>query len=296
MEYGKVEDEYKKYPKLQKSEVIKLMQWLEQQPHLPNISEYEMSFFLYSCHYSVELAKQTLDTYFTTRTHCPEFFGDRDPLKSDMERIMNVILAYPLPENTPEGFKVYIGKLIDFNLQKFSFQDGLKWFTMVFETILLQQGSEVGYIVALDMNNFSFGHFTRLNPLIMKKFLFYLQEATPIRIQGIHLINAVSFVDKILAMMKPFLKKELLDVIHIHTTNESFYKFVPREILPVEYGGNLKNMEESYKNLCENVKKCQQYFIDDQVRKANERLRPGRPKTSSDLFGAEGSFKTLSID
>lgn len=35
---AKVEDQYKKFPQLSKEEVLKLKDWYEKQPHLPNIT------------------------------------------------------------------------------------------------------------------------------------------------------------------------------------------------------------------------------------------------------------------
>lgn len=51
---------------------------------LVSILELEALIFLYACHNSVEKAKVCLDTYFTCRTHCPEFFGKRDVNGADV--------------------------------------------------------------------------------------------------------------------------------------------------------------------------------------------------------------------
>jgi len=47
-------------------------------------------------------------------------------------------------------------------------------------------------------------------------------------------------MDKILALMTPFMKKELTTVLHVHSDMKEFYKFVPKEMLPNEYGGQVE--------------------------------------------------------
>jgi hypothetical protein len=47
------------------------------------------------------------------------------------------------------------------------------------------------------------------------------------------------------------------------------------------------------------LKKLEEYgpwFSEQESVKANEALRPGKPKTHDDLFGLDGSFRQLTID
>lgn len=66
----------------------------------------------------------------------------------------------------------------------------------------------------------------------------------PVRLKGLHYINTVSFMDKILALMRPFMKKELMDVLELHSSVDSFLKNVNREQLPNEYGGKAGTFNE----------------------------------------------------
>lgn len=38
------------------------------------------------------------------------------------------------------------------------------------------------------------------------------------------------------------------------------------------------------------------WYLDEQKLRVDESKRPGRPLNSTDVFGVEGSFRTLSID
>lgn len=75
-----VEEEFKKNPELKKTDLDMLKEWHAKQPHLPPMSDSELILFLHSNYYRIEPTKTTIDTFYTIRTHVPEFFSNRDPL------------------------------------------------------------------------------------------------------------------------------------------------------------------------------------------------------------------------
>lgn len=58
------------------------------------------------------------------------------------------------------------------------------------------------------------------------------------------MINVSPLVDTIVNFVKPFLKEKIRERIHLHSSMDSLYKFVPKDMLPVEYGGQSGNIKD----------------------------------------------------
>lgn len=120
-----------------------------------------------------------------------------------------------LPGTTSDGYKVIYAVLKNADPSRYVFVNVIKLFTMLAENWLYSLGTCPGFIIIIDMKGAVFGHVARLNPMIMKKYLYYLQEALPIRLKGFQFINSVPFMDVIINIMKPFMKNELIDMVSI---------------------------------------------------------------------------------
>lgn len=71
-----------------------------------------------------------------------------------------------------------------------------------------------------------------------------LQEAYPVKLKEVHIINVSPLVDTIVNFVRPFLKEKIRQRIHFHSNLESLYKFVPQKMLPKEYGGDAGTVTE----------------------------------------------------
>lgn len=56
-------------------------------------------------------------------------------------------------------------------------------------------------------------HLTRLKIGTIQKLLKFLQESLPCQLKAIHVINANYLFDKIFFICKPFMKKELIEMV-----------------------------------------------------------------------------------
>lgn len=61
-----------------------------------------------------------------------------------------------------------------------------------------------------------------------------------------HVINCTPIVNRALLFIRPFIYAKLYNTLHFHKVGclENLYKFVPREILPNDYGGNAPSISE----------------------------------------------------
>ncbi|KAL6256814.1 hypothetical protein P5V15_011754 [Pogonomyrmex californicus] len=291
------EEELKKNPELKEADIQMLREWCEKQPHLPKISDSELALFLHSNYYRLEPTKSTIDTFFTVRTHVPEFFCNRDFNNKELKKATQTVTDQILEGTTREGYKIIYGRLLDNDPSHFVYNDAMKLLNMVIDLWLYTEGTCEGHVILFDMKNVSFGHVGRLSPMGLKKFLYYLQDGLPVRLKGFHFMNASPIIDTILNMMRPFMKKQLMDMFHMHTTNDTLEKFVPLEVLPNESGGQAGPIQELHDKQIKKLVDHIAWFQEEEANhRVNESLRPGKAKTATDLFGVEGSFKKLEID
>ncbi|KAJ8954256.1 hypothetical protein NQ318_005852 [Aromia moschata] len=291
-----VNEVYKNDSSLKPEDVKSLQNWAEMQPHLPRMNELQVATFLQSCYYSNELAKITIDNYFTVKTLCPDIFGNRNPQDSAVRVAMNTLLVTVLPKQTPEGYSIIFFKIMDSNPDNYSFPLSVRVFDMATMLDLHKNGPSKGMIILVDMKGVMLGHMLKLSVVVMKKFMYYLQEAMPIRLKSMEFFNIVPFMDKILAIMKPFMKKELLGSLYLHTDQEELHKRIPRDLLPQDYGGSCETLQillEKNKSL---LNDNADFFKYQDTQLVDESKRPGKPKNVNDVFGMEGTFKKLEVD
>ncbi|KAK9754144.1 CRAL/TRIO domain [Popillia japonica] len=291
-----VQQLYETNKELNKEDVTALQDWAEKQAHLPKITELQLILFLHSCYYRIEPTKACIETFYTARTHCPEFFQNRSPILY-ADEILGVLLYTPLPKPTKSGYQIMLGKLIDTNPDKYVLAQQIKTFDMSAMLMLHQFGCAPGHVLLIDMKGVTFTHMTKINPMQLKKFFVYLQEGMPIRLKAMYFINIPSFMDKLLALIKPLMKKELLETMQLFTDKlDDLYKIIPQECFPADYGGTADPLTELIRRRNENFKVNDKFFVDGEKEVSDETKRVGKPKDASAIFGVEGTFKKLDID
>lgn len=175
----------------------------------------------------------------------------------------------PLPFYTKQNHKVTIFRLADDDPNNYDVVDTFKLFFMMSDVRYITSdavGLTEGEIGIMDFAGFSFRHFFKAaaNLSAVRAYLKYVQEAVPFRIHQNHFVNCSPILTKIIALIRPFVKKELFDVMHFHTAGyDSLYEHVPRGILPTLYGGEAGNIDDIFKEWRKVVESHQAYLNDE---------------------------------
>ncbi|CAH0549250.1 unnamed protein product [Brassicogethes aeneus] len=285
-------------PNTRDSDLQHIKEWLSKQPHLPNTwDDQRIMTFLRGCKFSLEKTKQKLDMYFTMRTACPEFFSNRDIMRPELQALRNLGSLPPLPGLTPNGRRVILMRGKDKDVETPNLADVMKVCLMIGDIRLAEEEVGVaGDIYILDATVATAQHFSKISPAIVKKFLVCVQEAYPVKLKEVHVINVSSFVDTIINWVKPFLKEKIRERIHVHSSMESLYNHVPKDILPEEYGGDAGKIEDIHEAWIKKLEEYTPWFKAQENFKADESKRPGKSLNYEDLFGLDGSFRQLTID
>lgn len=96
---------------------------------------------------------------------------------------------------------------------------------------------------------------------------------------NVHFINVPSFINQVMAVIRPFLRKEVEKLIRFHKSgSDTLYDFVPKELLPVEYGGETGTLDELRQEWRKKIELHRDYLID----KNNWLLKNCESSTNSD--------------
>lgn len=117
--------------------------------------------------------------------------------------------------------------------------DLLKLALMIGDVRLREESHGVaGDVYILDASVATPTHFAKFTPSLVKKFLVCVQEAYPVKLKEVHVVNISPIVDTIVSFAKPLLNEKIRNRIFLHSDLKTLYEYVPREMLPSEYGGD----------------------------------------------------------
>uniref|UniRef100_A0A1A9ULS1 CRAL-TRIO domain-containing protein n=1 Tax=Glossina austeni TaxID=7395 RepID=A0A1A9ULS1_GLOAU len=222
-----------------------LQKWFEDNKKLPKKVDRLLLRRFYQCMYeNMEDTQKRIEINYLMRNRHPHVFLIRDPNDASSHQTFEYADIVPLPGLTKEKYKITFFRLNDPDPKKMRFTEDTKAYIMVTDCRFCMPDladddclSE-GELQIYDMTGVKVKHVGRLSMASLHIFIKYLDQASPVRIKHIHMINCPSYLDTFISVLRPFIGNEVVKSISFHTSRmDTLYEHVPRELLPDEYGG-----------------------------------------------------------
>ncbi|CAH1380884.1 unnamed protein product [Tenebrio molitor] len=237
---------------------------------LPQISEELIVLFLTSCKNDIAATQCTIKAYFRIKSEAPELFNDRDIDREDLAKAMKTIICSNLPVRMPNNTVINFFKLTDTNYRNFNLVVSMKLAFMLLD-VNQRTNPPDQVIVLIDIKGVNLMHLTCMRMGAIKKFIDFIQEGMPLKIQIIHVLNTNYVFHKGLDLIKIFMRNDLMALIKPHPPSMSMEEFhrewIPASCLPEEYGGMLSSVEKLNQKTIEQFRELKPFF------EAEEKLR-----------------------
>ena len=209
--------------------------------------------FLRAKKFNQKKAVNVLQNYHSVRKEFKEIF----------EKVHNFAIMQPIAEkgitcilegNAKDGSVVMLSRngLIDSSVDIY---DLMAYGVISVEKLLEEERNQICGISSIrDLKDFSILIYTKVSPVAMGRMTRVWQEAMPLRFKAAHVINEGTIYDVMMAIFKPFMKKKMLNRVHVHGSNYvAIHKFIDPSLLPPYLGGTGPSFEELNKKWLEKV-------------------------------------------
>ncbi|CAH0713621.1 unnamed protein product, partial [Brenthis ino] len=277
------------------AEAINLLEeWIKKQPHfvVKSFTRDYLERTIIISKGSVERAKMKLDRICTARTLYPYFFGV--PNVKEVE-LLKVIIGAFMPKLTKEHYRIYT-----LNNQAKAYPKGYReiyqYFFMQCEYIQTYDYCN-GLLLFIDYRDADLMEALKAFTLSdMRNAVNIIKEGYGMRIKGIHLLSESKAIDAIVVVLKQAFSAKVASRIVVHKTLDTLYEYIPKHMLPKDYGGDEKPLIELHEQFLDVLtsKEFTDYLTEMNKACTNEELRM---VTDEERFmGVPGSFRSLSVD
>ncbi|XP_031771197.1 alpha-tocopherol transfer protein-like isoform X4 [Apis florea] len=235
--------ELRETPELQNEAIARLRELLKAETDLkcPLENDAWLIRFLRPCKYYPESALNLVKNYYNFKVKHSNVYDNLKPSKEKNIFEQNILSV--LPNRDQNGRRILVielGKKWKHN--KCNLDEVFKGCVLYVEAAMLEPATQIaGAIVVFDMDGLTLQQAWQFTPAFAKRIVDWLQDAVPLRIKNIHIVNQPYVFNMVFALFKPFLRDKLKNRLIFHGTDrKSLHQYISPKCLPACYGGNLQ--------------------------------------------------------
>ncbi|XP_018345716.1 PREDICTED: alpha-tocopherol transfer protein-like isoform X4 [Trachymyrmex septentrionalis] len=235
--------ELRESPEIQKQSITRLQELLKAEKDLkcPLDNEAWLIRFLRPCKYYPDSSFKLIKHYYNFKVKHANVYDNLKPSREKNVFEQNILTVLPNRDQHDRRILIIeLGKKWKHN--KCSLDEVYKGCVLYLEAAMMEPSTQIaGAIVIFDMDGLTLQQTWQFTPPFAKRIVDLLQEAMPLRVKNIHIINQPYVFNMVFALFKPFLKEKLKNRIIFHGTDrKSLHQYISPKCLPAQYGGTLE--------------------------------------------------------
>ncbi|XP_049879561.1 uncharacterized protein LOC126376287 [Pectinophora gossypiella] len=281
------------------SEAVDILEeWIKKQQHFTTkkISREFLERVIIANKGSIERSKERLDRLLTLRTLSPKFFKNYDA-RYDFQGIQNIITYVLLPKLNKDHERIFLCRVVGKKFSPQMYLDGYR-FSILFAQYIKAHDYASAYHVVIDYRAVDVANMlANANISDLREGVATHMEGYGLRLKGVHILTDSHLVDAIISIAKQVVSAKIGQRIHTHKKLDTLYDYIPKELLPVEYGGKERPIMQLHADWMKifSSEEFRQYWKDMIAIKTDESLRQ-TDKFNEQYMGMPGTFRTLSVD
>ncbi|KAE9534889.1 hypothetical protein AGLY_008181 [Aphis glycines] len=250
-----LKSEQEKYPELNLKDIEVLTERLKANVDLPPLRAKLIVMFLHSSYFNVDEAYKTITNYCKYRKELPQVFENYDPSSEEMKQVFdNMSICIVLNPSSGKQERILYTNFKNTDPREYDYVRCCRYFFMMLEYLMVTSGTFDGVVLTMNSKGVNWRHITKTPMNTMKKLLGFVQEALPVRIKEVHVLNAGSIISMLFSIIKPFMRSNLMNLLKIFPEDSTdIFNHMPIDIMPLEIGGNGKShyeyCEETYQKM-----------------------------------------------
>ncbi|KAJ8712707.1 hypothetical protein PYW08_008011 [Mythimna loreyi] len=275
-----------------------LESWILKQNHIINkdFKKEYLELTLISCKGSVEKAKKQIDRLCTMKALLPKFFSKTNVMM-ELQDLLKIGKLAPLPILTDDFYRIFLIQLNNTEVTSESLMHYFQYITIFAEYMKVNDYFN-GVIIFYDLRQLDlYDLIKEINAVELQQILTILMEGYGARLKNIHLLTESKAIEILVNILKKFLSEKIGARIHVQRTLEDVYKEIPKELLPMDYGGDQRSMDALHADVVQELSSPKHVeYVKMMFKACTDETKRHAGNFNEEYMGMPGSFRCLSVD
>lgn len=252
--------------------------------------------FLRARKFDYDRAYQLLLNYYQIRAENKDIFKDLRP--SAVKPVLDAGVSIVLPQRDKHGRRILLFRPGLWDPSQYVIYELLRTNVINLEAVVLEEETQVnGLILVGDMRGLGYVHAKNFERNYGKVFTSLIQDAFPIRLKGLMLVNEPSVFGYIFNFVRPFMKEKLQQRLSFYGPDvEKLKTDIGAFALPNELEGTLGPVEELRSRWSEKLLAMEPYYEELGQYYLDLPKQITKKKTDEAVDCLMGTYRKLNID